>query len=251
MSSNTTILITGAKSGIGKGLLTALAARPSTTVIAAIRDPDSSAAETLQNIPLGKGSRVLVAQYDASAENGADTLVANLQHQKIEALDIVIANAGILKHFGPTTEVQAADLQEHFNINTVAPILLYKSTAALLGKSKGKGKFAIISSNIGSNGLADNYNMPMLAYGISKAAVNYAVGRIHREEKDLTVLALQPGWVQTAMGEKAASFVGMDASEVPVKLDDSVAGLLNVIDAATKETHSGKFWDQTGTQMPW
>jgi norsolorinic acid ketoreductase len=252
MSVNTTVLITGAKSGIGKGLLETYALRDNTTVIAGIRDgPDSQAAASLRKITTGGNSKIVVVQYDASSNDAGSVLKDAFQHHGINKLDLVIANAGILKHFGPVLEIGSEELVEHFNINTVAPILLYKSTAPLLEKANNVGKFAIISSNIGSNTMQDSYNMPMLAYGLSKAGVNYAVSRIHREEKDTVVLALQPGWVQTAMGEKAASLVGMSSSDVPVTLEASVSGLVDVLDNATKEEHSGKFWDQTGKQMPW
>lgn len=253
MSSNTTVLITGAKSGIGRGLLSAYAARPNTRVIAAIRDgPRSDAAADLLSISTGEGSKVTIAAYDAASPTAANDLVTALQSEhQIDVLDVVVANAGILKHFGPAASIKPEEMQEHFNINTLGPILLYRSTAPLLNRSTVTPKFFFISSNIGSNGLMDSYPMPMLAYGLSKAAVNFAAGRIHREEKSMIVVPVQPGWVQTAMGEKAASLVGMSPSEVPVTLEASVAGLMNVFDSATKEEHSGKFWDQNGNQMPW
>ncbi|ETN45508.1 uncharacterized protein HMPREF1541_09340 [Cyphellophora europaea CBS 101466] len=253
MAFNTTVLITGAKAGIGKGLLSAYAARPSTRVIAAIRDGTGSvAAKALENIQTGQGSEIVVVEYNASLPKAASELVSTLRNEHhIDSLNVVIANAGILKHFGLAENITAEDLQEHFNVNTVAPILLYKATAPLLRRSRQTPKFFIISSNIGSNGLMDNYPMPMLAYGLSKAAVNFAASRIHREEKDIVVVPAQPGWVQTAMGEKAATFAGMEPSDVPVTLEASVEGLMKLFDAANKEEHSGKFWDQNGKQMPW
>jgi hypothetical protein len=54
-----------------------------------------------------------------------------------------------------------------------------------------------------------------------------------------------------AMGIHAAELAGMSSADVPVTLEDSVKGVVNVIDNATKEEHSGKLWDQNGDQMPW
>ena len=250
---STTVLITGTKAGLGKGLLEAYAALPNTTVIAAIRDgPDSSAAKPLQAIPKAEGSSIIVAEYDAGNTSSAVDLVASLREKhNISQLDIVIANAGILNHWGPVVDVKAEQLTEHFNINTVAPILLYRHTAHLLNKSF-KPKFFIISSNLGSNGLMDNYaSMQMLPYGLSKAAVNFAISRIHREEPKMTVVAVQPGWVQTTMGEKAAVWAGMKASDVPVTMEDSIAGMMKLFADANKEVHSGGFWNQEGKQNPW
>jgi norsolorinic acid ketoreductase len=253
MTGQTTVLITGAKTGIGKGLLAAYASRPNTTVIAAIRDGlNSTATNALKSLPVGSGSSIIVASYDASSSTAAQSMVQELAKiHGINTLDIVIANAGILKHFGPAKQIKSEELLEHFTINTVAPILLYQSTEPLLNNAKAPGKFIIISSNIGSNSLQDSYNMPMLGYGLSKAGVNYAVSRMHREEARLIVLAAQPGWVRTAMGEKAAGLVGMSPSDVPVTLQESVAGLMALIDKLNKEEHSGRFFDQTGKQMPW
>ncbi|KEF58748.1 uncharacterized protein A1O9_06674 [Exophiala aquamarina CBS 119918] len=86
----------------------------------------------------------------------------------------------------------------------------------------------------------------MTAYGMSKAAVSWAASRIRREEDRLVVIAMQPGWVGTAMGNKAAAFAGLSPSDVPVSIQDSVSGLMRFFDMADKETHSGKFWDQGG-----
>jgi norsolorinic acid ketoreductase len=53
------------------------------------------------------------------------------------------------------------------------------------------------------------------------------------------------------MGNHAAELAGMSSADVPVTLEDSVKGVVSVIDNATKEEHSGRFWDQNGVQMPW
>ncbi|OAP59194.1 hypothetical protein AYL99_06492 [Fonsecaea erecta] len=250
MSFANTILVTGSKSGIGKGLLATYAARPNTLAIAAIRDgPDSEAAKTLTSLPVGAGSKIIVAKYDASSKTAAVELADYLKSvYNVSALDVVVANAGILKHFGPAKEASAETIMEHLQINTLAPILLYQGTQELLNASRQSPKFFIISSSIGSNSLQDHYPLPVIAYGMSKAAVNWAVSRIHREEDRITVVAMQPGWVQTAMGNTAAELAGMKPEEVPVKLEDSVSGLISVFDKADKATYSGKFWDQNGAQ---
>ncbi|KAK4548179.1 hypothetical protein LTR36_010048 [Oleoguttula mirabilis] len=237
MAYDTIVLITGAKTGIGK----------------AIRDgPDSSPAKSLTSLPTGDGSKVIVVKYDASSSTAAIELEKDLRdNTEITHLDIVIANAGILKAFGPAKDVKFEELQEHLLVNTIAPILLYQRTAPLLEQSKQEPRFFIISSTLGSNTLMDDYPLSLIAYGMSKAAVNFAAGRIHREEERIAVIPVQPGWVQTAMGEKAAVFAGMEPKDVPVTLEDSVSGLLSVFDSATKKLHSGRFWDQAGKEVPW
>ncbi|KAF2170854.1 hypothetical protein M409DRAFT_35843 [Zasmidium cellare ATCC 36951] len=253
MSSSSTVLITGTKAGIGKALLETFAARPNHTVIAAIRDAvDSSPAKSLAATAVGTGSKIIVAQYDAGFETAAEQLISHLKsNYNIQSLDIVIANAGILRHSKLVKDSAAEDFVEHFRINTVGPILLYKATTNLLNASKQTPKFFIISSTLGSNAKMDGYPMPLSAYGVSKAAANWIAGKIHREEERVVVVPIQPGWVQTSMGERAAEVAGMSASDVPVTIKDSVQGIVNVVDKATKADHSGRFWDQEGNELPW
>ena len=254
MAPSTTVLITGTKSGIGKALLAAYAARDNTTIIAAIRDgPDSGPAKTLEALPTGTNSKIVVVKYDASSERSVKEMVSHLQNElNISTLDVVIANAGILKQWGPVREVKADEILEHFTIHTLGAIMLYQATAPLLDNSEQTPKFFIISSSLGSNGLMDQYApMKMIAYNMAKAAVNHAAGRIHREEDKIAVVPVQPGWIATDMGSRAAVWAGMNASDPPVKMEESVSGLMHLFDHATKEEHSGKFWNQNGEMLPW
>lgn len=249
----TTVLITGAKAGIGKGLLSAYAARDNTIAIAAIRDsPDSETAKTLTSLPTGHGSKIIAVKYDASSKTGATELASYLHdNHGITYLDIVIANAGILKQYGPGLKTEPEAFLEHFQVNTIGPLVLYQGTAHLLNASTKTPKFFVISSVLGSNTLMDNFSMSTIAYGTSKAAVNFVTSKLHREEERLVVVPVQPGWVQTAMGEKAATYAGMSPKDVPVTLEQSVRGLVAVFDKADKENYSGKFWDQNGEILPW
>lgn len=253
MSFKTTVLVTGAKAGIGKGLLETYASHPNTLVIAAIRDgPDSAAALGLTSLPVAQGSKIIVAQYDAGAKSGALDLVEYLTAScDIKSFDIVIANAGILTHYGPAKEAAPELIEDHFRINTLGPILLYQATRSLLLASAQTPKFFIISSSIGSNALQDHFPLEVLAYGTSKAAINWATSRIHREEDRLAVVAMQPGWVSTNMGVKAATWAGMSPSDVPVTIEDSVGGLVSFFEKADRATHGGRFWDQDGKPVPW
>ena len=56
--------------------------------------------------------------------------------------------------------------------------------------------------------------------------------------------------MQTDMGNAGAESVGM--KEAPMTVEQSVTGILNVVDKATRETHSGKFWNaEDGSELPW
>jgi norsolorinic acid ketoreductase len=55
-------------------------------------------------------------------------------------------------------------------------------------------------------------------------------------------------WVQTDMGNTGAQSLGLEKAEIEVEV--SVAGLIKVIDSATRENASGKFWNYDGTTKP-
>ena len=91
--------------------------------------------------------------------------------------------------------------------------------------------------------------MPNGAYGPSKTMLNWYGVRINAEEDRLTAFILDPGWVQTDMGNRAAEAWGMDAA--PVALDDSAEGMFKVLTTATKERYGGKFVMYTGEVREW
>jgi norsolorinic acid ketoreductase len=55
----------------------------------------------------------------------------------ISKLDIVIANAGVSKDFGPALRTPAKEMLDHFTVNTMGPLLLFQATAPLLKAASG------------------------------------------------------------------------------------------------------------------
>ncbi len=99
---------------------------------------------------------------------------------------------------------------------------------------------ANLSSQLGSIAGVSRFGAP--SYAISKAAQNMATRQLAQAvaARGIVVLALHPGWAQTAMGGPKAT----DATA------DVVAGLLGVIAAATP-AHSGGFFDWRGQSLDW
>ncbi len=80
------------------------------------------------------------------------------------------------------------------------------------------------------------------SYRASKAALNMATRSLaidYRAEGFICVV-LHPGWVATDMGGAGA----------PVQPEDSITGLLRVIDGL-QPADSGEHIDFTGTRVPW
>jgi norsolorinic acid ketoreductase len=80
--------------------------------------------------------------------------------------------------------------------------------------------------------------------------LNWYSVRINAEDEWLTSFILDPGWVQTDMGNRAAQAWGI-GEEAPVELDDSADGMFKVLTTAKKETFGGKLVLYTGEVREW
>ncbi|KAL2070514.1 hypothetical protein VTL71DRAFT_13540 [Oculimacula yallundae] len=256
MARNTTYLITGANRGIGRALSSTLLLRPSTTVIATIRTSTTSTTALL-SLPVGQNSKLIILPLDFSSSSTSPEVFTNflqtltIQHG-IKAIDTVIANAGTGTSFAAAKDTVISDMRDNWEVNTLGPILLYQALYPLLTSASESGKderkFILISSSLGSIEAMEG-GVPSLAYGVSKAAGNYFVRKVHFEEKGIVTLAVHPGWVKTANGQAFADSIGVAAP--PMSVEDSARGVLEQIDRATKATTSGSFLSYDGTVIPW
>lgn len=241
-----TYLITGANRGIGFGLVERLSQRPGVLIFAGIRDISKKEAVESLNAKAGQGSKVIAVQIRAANTDDLDALPSVLSQHGVNHLDVVVANAGIANHYGPTVTTPLQEFRDHFEVNTIGFVSLFQATWPFQDRSE-KPKFIYISSTLASMGLA--LPIPAAAYGASKAAGNYVITKLHNELPKLTTFALCPGWVQTDMGNQGARSNGMD--EAPETLEGSVSGILNRIDNATRETDGGKFKSHKEDDLLW
>ncbi|KAK7702212.1 hypothetical protein SLS64_009790 [Diaporthe eres] len=242
----TTVLISGANRGLGKALVERYLARDEHTVIAAVRDPDHPTSKALADLPTGQHSRLLVVKIDSTAEADALKAVEELSARGVDRLDLVIANAGVARAFPKVSELKVADLQAHIAPNVFGVVWLYQAALPLLRKAA-QPKWVTMGSSAGQ--LQDQAPFPNAAYAPSKAAVHWLTKRINGEEDSLTAFVLHPGFVQTEMGNASARLLGLEKAFIGV--DESCDGIVQVIDAATKDSHGGKLWDNDGKQLTW
>ncbi|KAJ5503133.1 Short-chain dehydrogenase/reductase SDR [Penicillium fimorum] len=255
----TIVFITGANRGLGLGLVKCFIAKPDHAsspfrpfplgyiVIAAVRDPAHSTAQVLVGIPGDEGSRVIVVKYEAGIEQSAFDAVKEATNQDISHLDIVVANAGIAKLYPLVKDVKRADIVEHIDVNVLSAVSLYQATRDMLQKSTRKPIYAIMGS--GAGGLTRQPPVPSAAYGASKSIVNWYGVRINAEDTWLNAFVLDPGWVQTEMGNEAARVWGLEeAPDIPEK---SIAGMVEVLSMGTKEQYGGKFVLYSGEVQQW
>ena len=157
---------------------------------------------------------------------------------RLDALDLLIANAGT---YGPKDADSAEDAEawlETMRVNTVAPYLLARSVLPLVEASR--GKLVAISTRMGS--IEDNSSGGFLAYRSSKTALNMAGRNLALDVKRLGVIAVMfhPGWVKTRMGGAGA----------PLQPEESIRGMRRVIDEL-QPADSGEFLGHDGDHIPW
>ncbi|KAL4936451.1 hypothetical protein BDV06DRAFT_227886 [Aspergillus oleicola] len=234
--SPTIVLITGANRGIGRGLLKLYLAKPNHVVIAANRKPEHPTSKELLSLQAAEGSSVKVVKLDQNSPTDAEEAVRTLRTKEgIDHIDIYIANAAIAYSFPTLDDVKVEDMRAHFETNVVGFVRVYQALLPLLKAS--------------SNGPKNMISAPNAAYAPTKLVQHWYTKTIANIEPWLTAFPIDPGFVQSDLGNNAAQLLGL--KEAPVTIEDSTRGLVAVIDASTKETHSGRLWKRTGEEEPW
>jgi NAD(P)-dependent dehydrogenase (short-subunit alcohol dehydrogenase family) len=214
------VLITGANRGLGLELARQYAGGGWTVTATSREDSDQLAALNVRVEHLAMDDFAAVERFG----------------ERLDALDLLIANAGT---YGARTVTTAADADEWvrtFAVNSVAPYLLAQSVLPLVRASG--GKLVAISTRMGS--IADNHSGGFIAYRSSKSALNSAWRSLAIDNPGVTCAVLHPGWVQTRMGGPSA----------PLDAATSVRGLRSVIDSLGPD-QSGGFFAYDGEQLPW
>lgn len=235
------IMVTGANRGLGLEFVRQYAA-DGWRVYACCRDPGSAA--DLREIAGTSGGRVSI---HALALGDPDSIRALAQDLDGHPIDVLVNNAGTygLKGFAEGgMQAQALGSMEYdgwehaFAINTMAPLRMIEALIGNVAKSTEK-KIFTVSSSMGSIAEPPGGH---LAYGSTKAAVNFVMSTLAMELRDrgITVMSLHPGWVETDMG----------GSTAPLKPAQSIAGLRKVIASASLAT-TGQFIGWDGNRVPW
>ncbi|BGP23698.1 hypothetical protein Rt10032_c05g2577 [Rhodotorula toruloides] len=246
-SDRTVYLVTGGSRGLGFGIVTLLAERENTLIFATARDPIR--AKDLQELA-AKHSNVIPVQLELTSESSVEAL-ARVIDEKAGRLDVAINNAANCEGLAPALTTPISDFRDKLESNAIAPLLLFQHLYSLLMKSKQR-QFVGISTAGASLTLVPHITFPILGYAASKTAMNMVYTKIAAEHANDELLSyvVHPGLVKTDSAASAIQELGLDESEAlsPVA---SAAGVLKVIAAAKRETHSGRFWDHEGKEVPW
>jgi NAD(P)-dependent dehydrogenase (short-subunit alcohol dehydrogenase family) len=230
---NPTILITGANRGIGLEL-TEQFAEDGWQVLACCRNPaDAGQLQALSE----RGLAIELHALDVTNYAQMATLADQLANR---AIDILLSNAGIYGSKGTGFgEVDAQEWRQVLEVNTIAPLMLVQAFVEQVAASQQK-MVAVISSKVGS--IADNSSGGSYIYRSSKTAVNQVVKSLSIDlaGRDIAVISLHPGWVQTEMGGPNAE----------IGTDESVSGLKSILQSAGL-AQSGQFIEFNGNSIPW
>jgi NAD(P)-dependent dehydrogenase (short-subunit alcohol dehydrogenase family) len=226
-----TVLITGAKRGIGLEFAKQYA-EDGWKVLACCRDPvDAPDLLALAQ----KNVNIQVVTLDVMNFKQVEQVADTFQHTPI---DVLINNAGIYpdSRFG---DVDMDEWSTAFKINCMAPLKLAEAFQANLAKSQLK-KLATLSSKMGS--IDDNTSGGSYIYRSTKTAVNMVMKSLSIDlaPAGISVVTLHPGWVLTDMGGPNAL----------INVQTSVSGLRNVINKLSL-VNTGKFIAYDGKEIPW
>src|SRR5882762_8760031 len=213
-------MITGASSGIGRGLAVELARRGAKVGLVARRAEVVD--EVVREIEAA-GGRALALPADVQDE-GSIRAAADRLRSEFGRIDLLIANAGI----GPTRDAAQIDAKEVAGVINVNVIGASNSVAAVIPEmvAQGSGQLVIISSLAAYRGLPRS-----AAYCASKAAVSafFESLRLDLEPRGIDVTIIHPGFIKTPLTH------GRNV-QMPylMELDDAVEKIVRAIEKQKK-----------------
>ncbi len=183
-------LVTGASGGIGGAIAAALHAAGATVALSGTR------VDALEAAAAGLEGRTSVHAADL-ADPAAPAALVRAVEERHGALDIMVNNAGLTRD-GLALRMRDEDWQRVLDVDLSAPFRL--SRAALRGMvQRRRGRIVNIASVVGVTGNAGQAN-----YAAAKAGLIGLTKSLAREvaARGITVNAVAPGFVETAMTEK-------------------------------------------------
>lgn len=191
-----TILVTGAATGIGRGIALAAAASGANLVLGDIAE--AALRETAAEAAAG-GGQVLSQRCDVTSQADVDAL-AGLAAQAFGHPDIVFANAGAEGAAGLPWDLDEADFTRILDINFVGIWRTLKATAPQM-IARRRGSFvatASVAGLVGAEGLAPYVSSKHAIVGLVRTAALSAA------PSNVRVNALCPGLTDTPLLDRLA-----------------------------------------------
>lgn len=159
--------------GIGRGLAEAYLARPNHTVIGSVRNSQAKGLQELNNLPTAEGSRLLLVSIESTSAEDIPKAVQEIKAAGFNHVDLVVVNAAICPDPTSLDTVDIEDIQKAFTVNTIGPVLLWKSLKPLLERSKSPKWLSMSTAAASLARLEVHQAFVVPAYGISKAGFNW------------------------------------------------------------------------------
>lgn len=231
MAKDKVALVTGANKGIGYEIARQLGEAGFRVFVGARNaEAGTTAAAALQK----GGVTAEFVEIDVS-DRASTSAAAEAVAAKINQLDVIVNNAGIMDDKTGISEMDDVTLLRTLATNTLGPLRVTQAFLPLLLKSP-RACVINMSSGLGQlSDMGDTYP----AYSISKTALNAVTRQFAAalRDKGITVNSVCPGWVKTDMGgpnaprtvQQGADTVTWLATEAPRDLTGQFLRDRNVI----------------------
>ncbi len=186
-------LITGSAQGIGKSIAVAMAKEGANIIISDVNlELSNQTAQEIQQL----GVKAIALKLNVTDPADVETSVKQAVEQ-LGKIDILVNNAGITKD-GLFIRMKKEDWDAVLGINLTGVFNVTKAIAPLLMKQRW-GRIINIASIVGQMG-----NFGQANYSASKAGLIGLTKTLARElaSRGVTVNAIAPGFIQTAMTDK-------------------------------------------------
>jgi len=185
-----TALVTGATGGLGAAIARALHGQGATVAISGTR------AAVLEALAAELGSRVHVLPCDLADKEAVEKLVPSAE-EKMEKLDILVANAGVTKD-NLFVQLKDEDWDQVIAINMTATFRLARAAVKTMMRRR-FGRVIGITSVVGVTGNPGQGN-----YTASKAGMIGMMKSVAAEyaKRNVTANCIAPGFVATPMTDK-------------------------------------------------
>lgn len=185
-----TALVTGATGAIGEGIARALHNQGATVALSGTRK------EQLEKLAGELGGRVNVLPCNLADKDAVEALVPAAE-EKMEKLDILVANAGITKD-NLFVQLKDEDWDNVIAVNLTATFRLTRAAVSRMMRRRW-GRVIGISSVVGFTGNAGQGN-----YTASKAGMVGMMKAVAAEyaKRNVTANCIAPGFIASAMTDK-------------------------------------------------
>lgn len=203
---DTTVLITGASSGIGRALAEKLAAQGARVAITGTNAGKlSEAAEAIR----GAGGRVETAQFDVANEQEWLAAVAAIE-SKLGPIDHLFLNAGVGTDDMPIEDVPESVWRWIWEVNVMGTVYGLRTCLPSM-KARGKKGHVLITASIG----ALMPKMGMAPYAVTKSGLVALAKNLQTELEGTALQAsvLLPAAVNTSFSETSARLAPADFRE--------------------------------------